>query len=295
VDVFRRFVRDSGSRNQDLGFRKQKVEGTDKCIGLQCGARNIKRQFTLQHYLDIVNHYLGKGYKVYLLGMASESAAAESVTNKIRSDKLFDMTGKTDLKQLIEIISKCERIYTPDTGTMHLSALYGVSFTALFYGPAYPFETLAYSGNAEVYMPAKERFPCYPCNDHERCDRNFECHGFSFQKVFNNEGNSDFCRLSVEYDEVGQLLSPIKELAKLWRRFTRHYFYDEKEDFDIEISEDAKRIVKREFRLWKMMDINDLEVACENFYFLRPLVYVSKMVESGCLVNKAIEFFECKV
>ena len=295
VDIFRMF---GGVEHLSLrgtcDEANQNINSTkEQSVALQCGARNIKRQFTNQHYVDIATHYLSKGYKVYLLGTESESKTAIAIQHEVTSLNLINMTGKTDLKQLIEIISKCESVYTPDTGTMHLSALCNTPFVSLFYGPAYPFETLGYSLNATVYMPNKQYFPCYPCNDDDECLNSFACHRFSFQKVFEGTLNDEFCELSVGYDEIGQVLNPIDDAALLWREFTKHYF-----SFTVEqgvgerqISNDTKAMILRELKLWDMIDIDDFNTAVENFYFLKPLVFLTKMGYSE-LVNEAIRFMK---
>ena len=280
-------------------------------VAIQCGARNIKRQFTLTHYTDIASHYLSKGYKVYLLGTKEESRTALSIKQKINNDDLIDMTGKTSLKQLREIISSCEKIYTPDTGTMHLSGYCNTPFVALFYGPAYPPETLAYTSKAEVYMPDKKYFPCYPCDDEKECNNGFNCHKFSFKDLFEGKVQNEFVKLSIGYDEIGQILSPLNQEAILWREFTKHYFYNSSScrdaachilqgrsegnsGCDTPISEQTKTKLNRELKLWDVLDSNDLEIACENLHILKPLIFLNKMGFKG-IVEEAIAFFKEKI
>ena len=219
------------------------IESNKKIIGLQCGARNIKRQFTTKQYTDITEHYLQQKYKIYLFGVANESKTASEIKQVVKSEDIIDLTGKTDLKQLSEKICECERIYSPDTGTMHLAAYLGIPVTALFCGPAYPFETLAYSENINVFMPDSTYFSCYPCNDDNHCVNNYKCKQFSFQTIFNNQINKEFIKLTVGRDELGQVLFPIDERAKLWRIFTKQYFFKIKGDFFV--SEKLNKTISR--------------------------------------------------
>jgi len=207
---------------------------------------------------------------------------------------LIDTTGKTDLKMLLEIVSSCEMVYTPDTGTMHLATFCGTPFTSLFCGPAYPFETLAYNPAVTVFMPDREVFPCYPCKDDEVCPYDFACHSFSFSKFFTGEGNKGFKQLSVDFDKIGQVLTPIDEMAVLWREFTKFYFFESStlpHNLPILYIEGNSLLLKRELRLWDIVDINDLEVAKSNFHFLKPLIYFNKLSKDKRLIQSALNYF----
>ena len=268
------------------------------CIALQCGARNIKRQLTIQHYTDIATHYLIKGYIVFLLGMEYETIIAKKIIDSvfcIEKKNIINLTGKTSLKELIYIITKCERIFTPDTGSMHLAALYNIPFTALFYGPAYPPETLAYTDNCEVFCPNPEAFACYPCNEEEECKYDFKCHHFNFQNYFIGKINPDFIKLNVKYDEIGQALSPTPEAALLYRNFAKYYFLGLSEQENQTYSNDLISSLKRELTLWSIIDKNDIELATQNFNLLKPLLYYENLLQhyntKSILITKAIEYF----
>ncbi|MCL2065132.1 MAG: glycosyltransferase family 9 protein [Candidatus Cloacimonetes bacterium] len=307
VDIFKRFLKKdyqnylplkkiSISNSSSNEKKQQQLSPTKglKSIGIQCGARNIKRQFTQQHYIDITSHYLEKNYIVYLLGLKSEMQVAKKILDKINHPNLIDTTGKTDLSELVNIISKCERIYTPDTGTMHLAALCGTPFTAFFCGPAYPYETLAYTEKCEVFLPSWEVFKCYPCKDDALCPNNYACHRFSFKKIFTEGYDEDFLSLDVKYDEIGQVLTPIDEMALLWRCFMRYYFNSIQDSLNVflPISTSMKKKIERELKLWEVLDINDLEASEVNFYFLKPLVYYNKFKAEKRLITCAIDYFK---
>jgi hypothetical protein len=250
---------------------------------------------TIEHYVDIARHYLGKDYKVYLLGMASESKTAHFIKEKLNNDNLIDMTGKTNLKQLMEILSLSERLFTPDTGTMHLAALCKTPITAIFYGPAYPHETLAYTQDIEVYMPDRAVLPCYPCKDDEFCCNNYQCHKFNFKVALENGVNEGYVKLSVGYDNIGQLLSPINDMALLWRDFASYYFFGKHIEREQGFYDKIKPIIKRELQLWEVIDVDDLGATEANLEILKPLGYYCRFVGgAGVLVKKAIEYMRGK-
>jgi len=298
VDIFRRFFSVFYSANEGFELENNIMINLapKKNIAIQCGARNIKRQFSKDNYIDIATHYLEKGYQVNLLGVQNETQTAKEIVKKIGHKNLIDMTGKTDIKKLIHIVYSCERVYTPDTGTMHLCAFCNTPFTALFYGPAFPFETMGYFKMADVYMPDREIFSCYPCKDDELCPNNFSCHSFSFQSLYLNKTNNNFIKLCVDRDQIGQVLTPMNEMATLWRNFTKMYFFNI-DIFDLQkkhviTQPETRAIIQRELKLWSKIDIKNLEVARINFYFLKPLIYFNKLSNEKTLIHKSLEFFK---
>lgn len=293
VDIFRRFL--SPDYNSDYEYSVFPASLKEKSIALQCGARNIKRHFTQEQYVDIANHYLRMNYTVYLLGLENERNTARLISEKISKKGIVDLTGKTSLSELLLIISRCERVFTPDTGTMHLAALCNTPFTSLFAGPAYPFETLAYSKNAEVFMPDPKYISCYPCKDDEICPFKFECQNFSFKKYFLQQNNDSFIQLDIVRDEIGQTLLPVNETAVLWRAFTKFYFYNKAYSALINISAENKSLIKRELKLWNILNTDNLQEVVNNFEFLKPLLFYKKLNQGKGLVKEAIAFFERQI
>jgi len=276
VDIFRRFHQPSGDFSQRAMHTNNPTP--QKIIALQCGARNPKRQFTLQQYTQIATHYIEKGYQIYLLGLPSETPTAEQISQTLRSDQIIDLTGKTSLADLVTYITQCETLFTPDTGTMHLAALCGTPITTLFCGPAYPHETLAYTPNITAYMP---KIACYPCKEDDPCPFNLACHNFSFNKMLNGEENPDFITLNVEYDELGQVLSPLGEPARIWRSFAKHYFIGGE---DACVSPELSKKIARELQLLQVIDRGDIVSIEQNIEFLLPCIYHEKLFGKDTLL-----------
>ena len=267
-------------------------KNSSKKVALQCGARNQKRQLTLKQYCDIASSYLSLGYEILLLGTIAESNTALQITQTINSQQIINLTGRTNLQQLHDIIGQCERVFTPDTGTMHLAALVNVPITVLFLGPAYPFETLAYTKKAQVIMPNPEYFPCYPCSDDYHCPYHNACHTFNFTKHLNNVGQNEFLYLTVGSDEIGQTLFPLPEGAALWRSFTKLYFFQVQQPFP-ELSLKLVNQLSRELKLWKsILDHSCLGQYRDNFFYLTPLLYYKTLSPNSILPDQVIAFFQ---
>jgi lipopolysaccharide heptosyltransferase II len=95
---------------------------------------------------------------VLLGGRADESVAREVVS--LVSENVFDLVGRTSLREAVGIIARAKMCIGPDTGLMHLAAAVGTPVISLWgatdpqrTGP-YGFEALAIKGQADCS-------PCY--------------------------------------------------------------------------------------------------------------------------------------
>ncbi len=72
--------------------------------------------------------------------------------------QVMDLTGKTSIPELIEVIGNAKAVVSCDTGPMHLAAALNVPLVALF-GPSNPRRTGPYRGTV-IRQPVS----CSPCN-----------------------------------------------------------------------------------------------------------------------------------
>lgn len=109
------------------------------------------------------------GASIVLTGSSED----KSLVNKISDNmayKPFDFSGKTNLRQIAAVLSKCSLFISGDTGIMHLAAAVDVPLIAIF-GPTSP-EVSGPRGRAprEVLFENKNcEVPCYDysCNDYK--------------------------------------------------------------------------------------------------------------------------------
>jgi heptosyltransferase-1 len=91
----------------------------------------------------------------------------------------LDLTGRTGLKELAYLYSKCRFVISTDTGPMHIAAAVGTPVVALF-GPTAPWRTGPYG---KVHRVIREEIPCSPCFKRECFD--VTCmRGISVDRVF---------------------------------------------------------------------------------------------------------------
>jgi lipopolysaccharide heptosyltransferase II len=103
--------------------------------------------------------------RVVMIGSASESVHADEIA-ALSGVPIVNWCGKTGLKELQWIISKCAAIISNDTGTMHLAGALGTQVLALF-GPT---SAASFKPPGENNRIIQGHAPCSPCYPHPTCD-----------------------------------------------------------------------------------------------------------------------------
>jgi lipopolysaccharide heptosyltransferase II len=110
-----------------------------------------------------------KGAAVVVIGSAAESDLAAAISSALEQ-KPVDLTGKTDLPQLIGLISRAHLFVSNDSGPMHLANALGVPVVGIF-GPTDPAVTGPFEQPAAV---VQKEVPCWPCY-YRKCPYDHRC------------------------------------------------------------------------------------------------------------------------
>jgi hypothetical protein len=157
------------------------------------------------------------GCRLVLLGTAEQAGEARALARRLDPQvraACLDLTGKTDLPGLLDVLSGLDRLVTPDTGAMHLAASLGVPVTAFFLSSAWCHETGPYGVGHTVWQAVA---PCAPCLESAPCDKGLVC-----RSPFADPGLPRLLAGSVkagpppglvgfvtDYDELGALCRPV--------------------------------------------------------------------------------------
>ena len=147
--------------------RKAEPLSDRSVLGIQIATRCRKRTWGPQSFIEVIRG-LEKdvGCEILLFGEGREEAQAEHIVRSVGSGRLRNLVGRTSLEDLVELLGACDRLLSGDTGSLHLAAHLGVPCLAVFFGPAYVFETGPY-GRGHVVLQAEP--PCGPCKEDESC------------------------------------------------------------------------------------------------------------------------------
>jgi heptosyltransferase-1 len=113
-----------------------------------------------------------------LVGGKGDIDAANEIV-ALSNGKAISLAGKTDLKELIEVIRNARFVISNDSGPMHIAAALGIPVFAIF-GPTDPSRTGPYGKGHTII---KEEITCAPC--FKKTCTNVKCmNSLSVKKVY---------------------------------------------------------------------------------------------------------------
>jgi heptosyltransferase-1 len=96
--------------------------------------------------------------KTIIVGSKSDINIANEIV-ALANGKAFSLAGKTELKELLEVMRGARFVVSNDSGPMHIAAALGIPVFAIF-GPTDPIKTGPYG---EGHIIIREDIPCAPC------------------------------------------------------------------------------------------------------------------------------------
>jgi heptosyltransferase-2 len=109
------------------------------------------------------------GAEVLLIGSAAETEVSREVAGQMHNQPHL-LTGKTDLAQLVAILSLVDLLVTNDTGPAHIAAALSRP-TLVIFGPTNPLTTRPFSPYGEIVREPPDCAPCMlrDCPIDHRC------------------------------------------------------------------------------------------------------------------------------
>lgn len=103
------------------------------------------------------------GTSAILLGTQDERCFAEKVYSELRNVETINLTGKTDLRELIGILSRSALAIGPDSGPMHIAAAVGTPVISLW-GATSPIRSAPWGSEQLAIAGTAACSPCYSRN-----------------------------------------------------------------------------------------------------------------------------------
>ncbi len=153
----------------------------DKPILVMCPGAEFgpSKRWPENYYADLANHYLAKGWQVWIFGSPKDSEVATLIQAQTHQG-CKDLTGKTSLGEAIDLMSQATVVVSNDSGLMHIAAALSRPLVAL-YGSTSPNFTPPLDDKAIV---VQETLPCSPCFKRVCPLKHHECmQRLSVQKV----------------------------------------------------------------------------------------------------------------
>jgi heptosyltransferase I len=130
-------------------------------VALLPGARWENKRWPAQHFQELVNRLRAHSdtLRFVILGGQADASLAREITSAA-PEACLDLTGRTSLPQMVEVIRKCSAVVSNDTGPMHVAAALGKPVVGIF-GPTKPARTGPY-GQIDRALQRRD-LPCVPC------------------------------------------------------------------------------------------------------------------------------------
>jgi heptosyltransferase-2 len=148
-----------------LGIEKEHL-----IIGVNPGAAYGSAKCWLPERFKEVTSLLLQNPKIRVIFFGDQAGA--SLVGEICqgfSERVFNLAGKTKLRELMAYIQACHLFLTNDSGPMHMASALGVPLLALF-GSTSDVATGPYRGGKVIH----KHVPCSPCYRRE-CPIDFRC------------------------------------------------------------------------------------------------------------------------
>lgn len=151
-------------------------------------AYGAAKRWPAMYFQKVCRYWIDNGGFVVIVGTPSEQKIATEVASGFDSKSCIDLCGKTQLDELMLIISSSQAVVANDSGIMHLGAALGKPGVAVF-GPTDHTATGPVSPKWKLVITEEKCGPCFK----RVCPR-----------------NNPVCMLNISPDEV---IAALKELA----------------------------------------------------------------------------------
>ncbi len=141
------------------------------CPGAEFGPAKC---WPAEYYADIAQRYLDKGWQIALYGSARDQVVTREIHAICEEHPLcFDLAGRTELAEAVDLLSLSGAVLSNDSGLMHIASALGRPLLVI-YGATSASFTPPLSTSAEVIAPDIDCAPCFEREcplGHHRCMR----------------------------------------------------------------------------------------------------------------------------
>jgi heptosyltransferase II len=137
------------------------------CVGAEYGA---SKRWPTNYFAEVAKVKANEGYAIWLLGGNKDREAAASI-QKASGNVCTDFTGRTDLSEVVDLLSLASAVVTNDTGLMHIAAALNLPLIVI-YGSSSPEFTPPLTKDAKILALG---LTCSPCFKRVCPLRHFKC------------------------------------------------------------------------------------------------------------------------
>ena len=164
-------VSEVGQAEARAFLRSQGVSGDRRVIALCPGSINSRaKRWPAERFAALGDRFIADlDADVVLIGSEAELEVSSHVSETMRRQPIV-LTGKTNLSQLVGVLSVVDLLVTNDTGPAHIASALGRP-TLVVFGPTNPLTTSPYSESGQIIRVPPDCAPCMlrDCPIDHRC------------------------------------------------------------------------------------------------------------------------------
>ena len=113
------------------------------------------------HFAELANKLQELGYQVWIMGSSKDQALAEEIIQAAKvQTQLYNLCGRTDLVEVIDLLACAKVVVSNDSGLMHVACAVNVPVIAV-YGSSSPDFTPPLSNLAIIEQLSLDCSPCF--------------------------------------------------------------------------------------------------------------------------------------
>ena len=119
------------------------------------------KQWPVEYYAKLAEALVQAGYQVWVIGSARDEAAGEEIVAASNTG-VYNLCGKTQLVDAVDLLACAQSVVTNDSGLMHVAAAVGAEANVI-YGSSTPEYTppLASAEKVNIYYLKLQCSPCF--------------------------------------------------------------------------------------------------------------------------------------
>ena len=119
----------------DMNYLNKGKPATGNYAIIFPGARNERKRWSTDKFAEIAGYLSAKyGLKIFIAGSHLEKALSNKIVSQARNIDINDITGKTTLTEITELISQADLVVSNDTFAVHLAVAVNTKVVYLLTG-----------------------------------------------------------------------------------------------------------------------------------------------------------------
>lgn len=103
------------------------------CIALNVGASRAYKRWPAERWAAVADALAARGHGLVFVGDKNDGEIVQAVKRQMKNaDRVLDLSGQTDLRQLAAVLEACDLVASADSGPMHLAVAVGTPVVAVF-------------------------------------------------------------------------------------------------------------------------------------------------------------------